>query len=279
MKLSCMLFTFHSELKEGAYSPADLVSKLHGAGVRAVEPMLRNLEDAPELWADVMAAANDAGMVYSCLDIGANLIGEGDADRVAALDTVKQGLDLCAELDCTVGLIPGSRPAPGMSNDEGRKIYSEQLGKAAELAAPYGVSVCIEDFGVIPDFVCHSSHVLQVVSDAGPEVMVAWDNGNFLLADEWPVDAWPPLRDRTVHVHIKDWVPAPEGSDAGIVTPAGKRWVGSHIGQGQAQVAECLKLMHADGYDGWVSLEVSMRPADDAAVIGAQYLLEVAASL
>ena len=274
MKLSVMLFPFHNDLKEGTHSATELVEKLYSVGARALEPMLRNIDDAPEIWEELRAAAADFGMSYSCLDIGANLIGESEDDRSAALDTVARGVDLCADLDCPIALIPGTRPAPGMSNEEGRKVYSAMLAKAGQRTADSGVTLTIEDFGVYPEFACHSSHVLEVVSGAGPEIRVTWDNGNFLLADEMPADAYPPLRGRTVHVHVKDWVPAPDGAK-GLVTPAGKAWAGAHIGHGEAQVQESLRLLHADRYEGWVSLEVSVAPALEAAVIGAKYVTGV----
>jgi len=271
MKLSAMLFPFHNDLKEGSLSALDLVERLYAVGVRGLEPMLRYTQDDPRIWDELQTAAADFGMSYSCVDAGANLIGESDSERAEALDTVARGVEMCAELDCPLLLVPGSRPAPGMSNEEGRKIYSEMLAKAARATADSGVTLNIEDFGMSPEFACHSSHVLEVVTGAGPEIKVTWDNGNFLLADELPADAYQPLRSRIVHVHIKDWLSAPANSDQGIVAPSGKRWVGAHIGHGEAQVRESLELLHADAYDGWISLEVAVEPALEAAVIGANY--------
>ncbi|MCK4323071.1 MAG: sugar phosphate isomerase/epimerase [Armatimonadetes bacterium] len=279
MRLSVMLFPFHNGLKTGSLSALDLTQELYGCGVRALEPMLDFAEDNPELWEELRAAAADLGMSYSCLDIGANLVGEGESDRAEALEMVVRGVEICAQLECPIALIPGSCPAPGMSNEEGRHIYSEMLAKAARATADSSVTISIEDYGVYPEFACHSAHVLEVVTGAGPDIKVTWDNGNFVLADELPVEAYQPLRNHIVHVHIKDWLPAAPESDEGLATPSGKRWVGAQIGRGQAQVAESLALVHADGYDGWISLEVSVAPALEAAIIGANYVSGVWNSL
>ena len=96
---------------------------------------------------------------------------------------------------------------------------------------------------------------------------------------QMPVDAFPPLADRTVHAHIKDWSPVPADADEGILTPGGKRWVGAQIGQGHAQVAESLQLLHDHNYDGWISLEVGIAPALEAAVIGANFVTGIWDSL
>jgi len=279
MRLSVMLFPFHNGLKTGSLSALDLMKRLYASGIRALEPMLDFAEGDPELWDELRAAAADLGMSYSCVDIGANLVGESEADRAEALDIVVRGVEICAQLDCPIALLAGSCPAPGMSNEEGRHIYSEMLANAARATAHSGVTLSIEDYGVYPEFACHSAHILEVLAGAGPEIKVAWDNGNFILADEFPVDAYEPLHNRIIHVHIKDWLPAAPDSDEGLAAPSGKRWVGAQIGRGQAQVAESLELLHADGYDGWISLEVSVAPALEAAIIGANYVSGVWNSL
>lgn len=267
MKLSAMLFPFHGPVVNGDLTPGTIVEQLWGAGVSALEPMVSNLDAEPR-WQELLRLAREAGMSFSCLDVGVNFIGEDEADRVKALDTVKRGLDLCAELACPIALLPGTRPAPGMSNEEGRKLYSEGLAKSAELAAPLGIVTCIEDFGVYPEFACHSSHVLEVVTAAGPDTKVAWDNGNFILADELPMDALPPLWERTVHVHIKDFLLDVTGQ-AGLKTPSKKAYKGVEIGGGDCQVAAVVGELKRRGFDGWVSLEVGLAPPLEDALTGA----------
>lgn len=268
MKLSVMLFPFQGEISDGRLTGRHLAEQLQACGASGVEPMLSCLDAAPDQWQPFMDAVKDLGLQHTCLDIGANLVGENEADRKQAMETVKRGLDLCAELSCPIALIPGSKPATGMANEEGRKIYAEGLAQAVTLAAPLSITVCIEDFGVYPLFACHSSHVLEVVTLAGPEVKVAWDNGNFILADEMPMDALPPLWERICHVHIKDFVLVPTGQ-AGIKTPSGKTYQSSPIGEGNCQVAECVGELKRRGYDGWVSVEVGLAPPLEDAIKGA----------
>lgn len=261
MKLSVMLFPFQGLMANGSLAPATLVDEIVGAGIGAIEPMLSNLEASPEPWQEFLKLSKQAGLVCSCVDVGANLIGTSDADRQAALDTVRRGMELCAELSCPVALIPGTRPAEGMSNEAGRPLYSQGLARCAEIAREFGIIASIEDFGVTPAFSCHSDHVRQIVTEAGPEVKVVWDNGNFILADELPMHAYAALRDLTVHVHIKDFVLDPTGA-AGLKTPTGKAYAGAVIGEGDCQVAECVTAFKRDGYDGWLSLEVNAPPVE-----------------
>jgi len=106
-------------------------------------------------------------------------VGESDADRQAALDWVAQGVEICAGLGCPTALVAGSKPATGMSNEEGRKVLADALAKVAECAQGSGVTMTIEDFGVYPEFTCSSEHVLEVVQAAAhPNLKITFDNGN-----------------------------------------------------------------------------------------------------
>jgi len=44
------------------------------------------------------------------------------------------------------------------------------------------------------------------------------------------------------------------------------------IGDGAGEVAECLKLLKADGYDGWISLEVGGGDPVAEAIHGAKFV-------
>ncbi|MBI3944940.1 MAG: sugar phosphate isomerase/epimerase [Armatimonadetes bacterium] len=258
-RISIMVSAFHRSLSDGSLAPAKLVNDLRAAGITALEPALSWGENEPRRWAEVRAAAGDAGMVYSCGDAGVNLVGEGDSDRQRALDAVAHYVEAAAALACPAILVVGSRPAPGMSHEEGRRVMAETLARAAARAEGSGVTLTIEDFGVTPAFVCSGAHVREVVEATGrPDVKVTFDNGNFLLADDEPAAAYVLLKERIVHVHIKDFAPA---GGARLRSLAGEAHVGCTVGAGRAQVRECLALLKADGYSGWLSLEVGVAPA------------------
>ncbi len=270
MKLSVMLAAFHGPLVDGSLAPRALVEAIVGGGLGAVEPMLSCLDDAPAPWQELLDLCREAGLQVSCLDIGADLVGDGPEARAAALATVARGLDVCVETDCPVALIYGTGPAVGMSNDEGRMIYSQSLAHCAALAGARRVTACIEDYGGSVEFACRSDHVREVVTGAGPDARVVWDNGNFILADELPMHAYEVLRDLSVHAHIKDFR-LDETGQASLKTPSGKAYRGAGIGQGDCQVAACVAALKRDGYEGCLSLEVGA-PAVEQMLAGAEFV-------
>lgn len=274
MKLSVMLFPFHGELAEGKYSASDLAKALKAGGATGVEAMTSFGDAYPDKWQDLLDACADEGLEHACLDIPANFVWTSEAERVERLDAIRRSLELAAALECPTVLLPGTRPADGMSNEEGRKLYSVGLGEAAAIAAEFGIVATIEDFGVTPLFSCRSDHVLEIVKGTGrDDVQVTWDNGNFILADEDPLHAWEAFAPLAAHVHIKDFVIDPTGQ-AGLKSPAGKAFLGCEIGAGAARVDDSLAAVKHSSYDGWVSLEVSIAPPVEAMQQGLAYMIE-----
>lgn len=256
MKLSIMLFPFHTGLSNGQFEAKQLVRDFACAGATAIEPMLSWIQKDPGKWAEFDEAVREQGLSYSCFDVGLNLVGTCAEDRRKAVDECARQVDFALEkLDCKIVMLPGSKPAEGMSNEDGRKLYGETLGRCAEDAAKKGVTICIEDFGVYPYFAASARHCLEVLDYAGPAAKFTFDNGNFLYGGDIPMDAFSMLSSRTCHVHIKDFVERP-GEGPGLRSVNGMLFGGCMIGQGATQVTECVQAFKKIGYDGWFSIEV-----------------------
>lgn len=267
MRLSVMLFPFDTMLADDPRCADQVVRSLQAEGVGAVEPCLSWVEAQPATWEAFDRAAKQAGMAYSCCDIAVDLVGEDESARAVALERVVSGVELCrAELACPLALLAGTKPAPGMSDAEGRRAYGQALAEASERTRGSGVTLTIEDFGMYPSFTASAAHCLEALEAANcPDIRFTFDNGNFLLGDDTPTRAYPLLKDRTVHVHIKDFAIARPDEKPLLTSPNGVPYKGCAIGDGEAEVAACLALLKADGYDGWVSLEVGGAgdPVDD----------------
>jgi sugar phosphate isomerase/epimerase len=79
-------------------------------------------------------------------------------------------------------------------------------------------------------------------SVASPKLRVAWDSANFVQVGVRPfTDAYPLLRPHLAYVQIKDAKAADRS-----VTPAG---------EGDGELVETIRALHADGFDGFFSLE------------------------
>ncbi len=274
MHLSVMLFPFHGAISKGRCQPEELVKTLHAAGATGLEPMYGWNEKDPENWRRLCLAATELGLSFTCYDIKANLVGDGAASRQQAIDTCKQQIDYAAQvLHCPTVLVYGSNVAPGMSIDDGRHLFAEQLALVAEYAKPAGITVTIEDFDPFPHFVASAQSCRHVLDLAGPDVCLTFDTGNFLNGGDQPAEIFPLVQDRIRHVHVKDKtrrVPDSLPSNTGV---NGVQYKGCLIGDGAAQIGLCVELLQSSGYQKWLSIEIGSDNVNDA-VYGLRFLAD-----
>src|SRR5436853_1135460 len=87
-----------------------------------------------------------------------------------------------------------------------------------------------------PDRVCDLLDELQ-----SPALAAVYDPANYVFCGYDPWEGWQRTRNRTVHLHVKDWI---AGEEHGV--PAG---------DGQGRVADVLADAAAVNYDGFATLE------------------------
>ena len=109
------------------------------------------------------------------------------------------------------------------------------------LAEAGGVTMLHENekdiYGDIPE-----RGVELVTTMDSPNYRAIFDPANYVQCGIKPVDeAYPVVKEYTDYIHIKD----AKASDSSVV-PAG---------EGDGQVRELMRSLHADGYDGFVSIE------------------------
>lgn len=125
-----------------------------------------------------------------------------------------------------------------------REVY----GKIAPMAQDAGVTLVLESD---PSVNGHTALKLREFIECigHPAVQALFDGGNYPFAPDAqsPLESYRALRGRIRHVHVKDSVR--EGDSARAVC----------VGTGEGQVRETLSALHADGYDGWISLETHYR--------------------
>ena len=277
MKMSVMLFPFHQGLGDGTLPPQELVERLAAEGVTAFEPSMRWVMDRPQAWQAFLRSARDAAMTCCCCDIIVNLIGESEADRTQALDDVERGVELCrGNLDCPVALVAGTSPAPDMSFEEGRGIYAEQLAKAVQRTRGSGVTITIENYGMIPGFTASGAECLEVLEAANcPDLKFTFDNGNFLFSDDRPTQAFDMLAHRTAHVHIKDFALCRVGDRPVLTSVGGSGYKHCPIGEGEGEVTETVAFLKAHGYADWLSIEVGGDDPLQEAATGARLVKDL----
>jgi hydroxypyruvate isomerase len=270
MRISTMLFPYQAALQAGEYSVAELLAVLRAAGMQGLELAWEGIKQNQALFREILLVARKEQLQFPCLDVRSSMASGDEQENLRVLENCRQAFTFCRdELDCPVALLYGSAPPAGMSNQEGRRHYGEMLARCAELAADFGVTVCIEDFGVTPTFTAASKDCLEVIRNSRHQaVKFNFDNGNFLLADECPLDALEAVKDLICHVHLKDMCRhVPNEQQRGLRSASGICYRSCPLGEGEGEVISCLQRLRELGYTGWLSSESGNTPATGAAAV------------
>lgn len=225
---------------------------------------------------EVRRMVHDAGLEVSAMIGGANLTVSDAAARSQALDAIRAVIDTAVALQTSSVLVTTGGCAQGQDKTEGRKNVAAGLAEVLPYAKSADVVLSIEDFGSPVAPYQTSAECMECCELAGPELGMTYDSGNMMLGDEDPVAFLRAVRSRLVHAHAKDWKLLPETADGGLVSRAGRKYVGEVVGSGVLDYPAIIRELKAMDYQGYLSFEYEGR--DDpvaAARQGMAYLREL----
>lgn len=145
-----------------------------------------------------------------------------------------------------------------MSRADATKKLVDAFGEIVEYATRYGVTVMFEDFPSPALPLCTSSECGELLRSV-PGLKLVFDTANMLVLDEDPVEFYTELRQYVAHVHLKDVVYATSPDPS--LTGGRKKMISRTLhGQGIVDFPALFKLLRADKYDGFATVEYS--PSD-----------------
>lgn len=182
----------------------DAVLQLKSEGLQGVDLFARYLARINVSPDDAVAFLRQHGLEPAVYCIHTDFITPG-ADIEGSLDAVRQGAEVCTRHGIDHLFSAGGQHTN--SGPEAMNRYVDGLQKALEITRSAGLLFSIENAGRM----CHTWEELkECVQRVGPEMKVTLDGGNFILAGSDPIKAAVELGDRVVHVHVKNFVAAPE---------------------------------------------------------------------
>ena len=169
----------------------------------------------------------------------------------ASIDFIHQPDDVCARLTDNlletasffgtgnVLVLPGCFQT-GDDTPAGLARIHAGLARACRQAAPLGIAVTIEDFG-IPMSPNGTIADCARMLDAVPGLQFTFDTGNFSIFGEDPHQADETVRGRIAFVHLKDHPAESAGKITGLSTP---------VGAGALDLGALIRRLLQDGYGG-----------------------------
>ena len=136
-------------------------------------------------------------------------------------------------------LVPGLVPAD--FTDADKNAERQRIAAFAARVAAKGYTIMVEDYDNNRSL-CYNAERIDSLFAVSRDLELVFDTGNFLFAGEDAMEQFTHFRNRIAHVHLKDRT-APD--DMACV-PAG---------EGCIPIAEIVRQLLADGYDGWLTVE------------------------
>ena len=190
------------------------------------------------------------------------------ADLLNAPDLSEEVERLCAQVE-----VAGTLGASGMRHDAtggfrnnfrryktfdaALPTLAEGCRRVTEYAAERGVTTMVENHGYFCQDSTRVEKLVGAVDHSNFGLLV--DIGNFLCADDPSVLAVSRVAAFARHVHVKDFH-VKSGSEPNpgrgfFGTRGGNYLRGAILGHGDVPVYQCLRILHEQGYDGYVSIE------------------------
>ena len=246
---TCPEWTFEQMVDAAAkygYEGVDLrVEWGHNHGLE-----LESTQDARREARDYATAQN---VQIACIAIGARLARATAEERDDAVDQVKRYAELAADLGAPIIRVFGGPIPEGHTMAGLRPATAEALGRAAEAAAPFAVTPCLE----VHDQHNDPADVAWIVEQAGSgNTGVVWHPSHHLRLGVSVDDAYALLRPWVRHLHLQDW------PKAGLSAPnAGREFI--PIGEGDGHLARVFELLERDGFDGYAAAEWIIKRNDE----------------
>ena len=220
-------------------------------------------KDKIEYAKEFAAACKEIGIEVGNYSIGADFLNSATGSLEGEIERLKGEIDVAAALgasgvrhDATGGFGKDCKYS-GKGYPNALPYLIEGYKAVTEYAQTKGIPTMIENHGF---FAQDSTRVEQLICGVNhPNFGALVDVGNFLCADENPVEAVGRLAPMAFHAHAKDFI-VKSGMEANpgecfFCSRGGNYLRGTIVGHGNVPVYQCVRILKNAGYDKTFSIE------------------------
>ena len=265
MKSSISSYSFAYSIKNEGETQISIIKKARDLGFDAIEFTdldAESFEQEVELAKKIKSEADRVGIEISCYSVGADLLSGSGGDLEKEIERICRKVDIAEILgvklmrhDATFSFLNGERGFNGFVNVLDR--LADGCRRITEYAKTKGIKTMVENHGyfaqdsdrveALVNRVAHNNFGLQV------------DFGNFLCVDENPATAVGRCAPYAFNAHLKDFIfkSGEEGcpGEGFLFTRSGNYIRGTVLGHGIVPIKQCVAILKANGYDGFLTLE------------------------
>lgn len=219
--------------------------------------------DKLEYAREFAAACKEIGIGMGNYTIGADFLNNVGGSVEAEIERLKKEIDVAEALGATgvrhdsTGGIRADSCIDGKGFPNALPYIIQGYKAVTEYAQTKGIRTMMENHGY---FCQESQRVEQIICGVNsPNFGALIDIGNFLCADENPIEAVGRLAPMAFHAHAKDFI-VKSGAEANpgegfFCTRGGNYLRGTIVGHGNAPVFQCIRILKNSGYDDTFAVE------------------------
>ncbi|HUU43513.1 MAG TPA: sugar phosphate isomerase/epimerase family protein [Planctomycetota bacterium] len=257
-------YSFNRSLRGGRMDVEGFVDWCGEAGLEGVDLMVYYWKDKDAEMAKLPGWLERSGVTLVGYGVGTDFMTRDAAQIAKMTDVVRGGIEDASRIGSKMVRVFGGHSLEGFSFDEGVKHLAACFRDLVKLAEDKDVTLTVENHGGFP---ATADEVIAVIRAIGsPNFASLLDTGNFLGAGADPLVETKKLVPYVRHVHVKDMLKFPAGSDQGHKPQRADYNIrATTVGAGVVPNGEIFKVLAAGGYDGYVSLEAEGPETDDEA--------------
>lgn len=258
MKIGVSMWSYFHAWKAGKLDIPGFVREAKRAEAEGVELLDFFYKDREAERPLIREALAETGLPVPIFSVAQNFAKTDPAAREAELGKIRFGIDEAVLYGAKVVRVFAGDVSEGITFDQAREWIIEGLGEASKLAAASGVKLALENHGTLAG---RGEQVRGIIEDvrarSGVDALGANpDTGNFILVKQASHEAIHEVARYANMVHFKDFKRAPEGHEGfAYQSVDGTKFVGVAVGEGDVDLAKCVKELKDVGFDGWLSVE------------------------
>ena len=288
MKIGISSYSFDTYLKASGCSYLDICDIAKDMGYDGIEfidleAKISGVEDDLEAARQIRAHCEKIGLEVIAYTVHADFLNrEGEAEVARVCHCVDVAAALGAPVMRHDAAWKPARLGGGYTWRDAVETVAPYIRRVAEYAQGKGIRTCTENHG---QFLQEPERVEALIRAVGhPNYGWLVDIGNFICADCDSIRAVAIAAPYAFHVHAKDFLyksgREPMPGEGWFDTRGGNHVRGTIVGHGVIPVPQCVAMLRAAGYDGWLSYEFEgMEDNLTALRTGLAYLRRVVAAL
>lgn len=258
MNLGVSMYSYLRAVKDGRLDIAKFIAEAKRIGADGVELLDFFYQDVEADRARALQALADTGLVCGVFSVAQNFAKDNAEERAVQAKKVFFGVDEATHFGAKTVRVFAGDVADGITFEQARGWIIDGLTASANYAHERGVRLALENHGRLAG---RSDQIKGIIDDVrdrcGHDALGANpDTGNFQLVGQPSHEAVKDVAPFAYMVHFKDFKLKPEGWDGHIFKALdGTEFVGSVIGEGGVDLAQCVAALKERGFDGWLNLE------------------------